>query len=168
MGELSWDHIREVLDYDMETGVFTWRVDRPRVKAGDIAGFVDAGRRKIRIRGRNYYVSRLAIFWVTGKWPAAEVDHRNTNTKDNAYANLREASHAQNMQNRPVNASSTTGFKGVRFQRSAHGNRCGYYVAQIGIGGKRVYLGSRKTAEEAHKLYVEAAAKLHGTFARTH
>lgn len=167
MEELSWERVRELLDYDMETGVFTWKVDRlPRVHAGDVAGYQDGGYWKIRTGGRNHHASRLAILWVTKKWPENEVDHINRNTKDNRYENLRDATRAQNQQNRTVREDSTTGFKGVRFQRSAHGNRCGYYVAQIGVGGKRIYLGSFKTAEEAHKAYMVAAKAHHKQFAR--
>ena len=41
------------------------------------------------------------------------------------------------------------------------------YRARIGVGGKMVTLGVRKTAEAAHReLYVPAALKLHGEFAR--
>ena len=168
MSELSWEQVREVLSYDEETGVFTWKVSRPRVHAGDVAGYYDNGYRKIRVKGHNYQASRLAIFWMTGEWPIHEVDHKNLNTKDNRYENLREATRTENQRNRAARKDSTTGFKGVRFQRSAHGNRCGYYVAQIRAGGKRVYLGSFKTAEEAHQAYVVAAKAHHGQFARTH
>jgi hypothetical protein len=170
MSELSFERVREVLDYDPETGRFTWLVDRPqRVKAGDPAGYLDKsrGRYRIGIDRRCYWASRLVVFWMTGEWPQVEVDHKNTNQMDDAWRNLRVATRPQNQHNRGVRKDTSTGFKGVRFQRSAHGNRCGYYVAQIGVNGKRVYLGSFKTAEEAAAAYVKAAIEHHGAFARS-
>jgi hypothetical protein len=167
MSGLHADRVREVLDYDLETGQFTWRVKRTRVRVGDTAGYFDNGHRKIRIDGANYHASRLAFLWMTGEWPSGEVDHIDHNTKNNRWSNLRKATRPENQRNRTVREDSSTGFKGVRFQRSAHGNRCGYYVAQIGVDGKRIYLGSFKTAQEAHAAYVKAAAEHHGDFART-
>jgi hypothetical protein len=167
MSELSCDRVREVLDYNFETGQFTWRVKRTRVRVGDTAGYFDNGYRKIRIDGANYHASRLAFLWMTGKFPQGEVDHIDHNTKNNCWSNLRKATRQENQRNRTVRDDSSTGFKGVRFQRSAHGNQCGYYVATIGVNGKRLYLGSFKTAEEASEAYRKAAAEHHGEFART-
>jgi hypothetical protein len=170
MGELSYERVREVLDYDPATGRFTWLVNRPqRVKVGDPAGYLDKsqGRYRIGVDRRFYRASRLAVLWMTGEWPQGEVDHKNANTMDDAWHNLRVATRSENQHNRGVRKDTTTGFKGVRFQRSAHGNRCGYYVAQIGVGGKRVYIGSFKTAEEAAAAYAKAAVEHHGVFARS-
>jgi HNH endonuclease len=167
MGKLDVAQVREILDYDPETGRFTWKVNRPRVRSGDLAGYLDAGRYKVRVGGRNYQASRLAFLWMTGEWPQGEVDHKNYNTLDNSWGNLRDATRSENQRNRGVRKDTSTGFKGVRFQRSAHGNRCGYYVAQIGVNGKRVYLGSFKTAEEAAAAYAKAAIEHHGAFARS-
>jgi len=172
MSGLSFERLREVLDYDPETGRFTWLVDRPqRVKAGDLAGYIDKSRGdgyyRIGIDRQWYQASRLAFLWMTGEWPQGEVDHKNANTKDDSWSNLRDATRPQNQHNRGVRKDSSTGFKGVRFQRSAHGNRCGYYVAQIRVNGKRVYIGSFKTAEEAAAAYATAAIEHHGAFARS-
>jgi hypothetical protein len=170
MSELSFERVREVLDYDPETGRFTWLVDRPRrVKAGDLAGYLDKSKSRYRIGidRRFHWASRLAVLWMTGEWPQGEIDHKNANTMDDSWSNLRVATRSQNQHNRGVRKDTSTGFKGVRFQRSAHGNRCGYYVAQIGVNGKRVYIGSFKTAEEAAAAYAKAAVEHHGAFARS-
>src|SRR5215467_8628570 len=102
MGEIDATRVREVLDYDFETGRFTWRVKRTRVTVGDLAGCLDAGRYKIRISGRNYWAHRLAFLWMTGEWPQGEVDHKNGNPTDNRWSNLRDATRPQNQHNRGV------------------------------------------------------------------
>ena len=38
--KLAAERLHELLDYDPDTGVFTWLEKRGRVKAGDIAGTV--------------------------------------------------------------------------------------------------------------------------------
>ena len=90
-----------------------------------------------------------------------DVDHINRNTLDNTRANLRLASRAQNAWNSPHNIKNTSGFKGVHWHRQYNG-----WMARISVNGKRITLGVRSTPEEAFELYKDAAAQLHGEFAR--
>lgn len=169
--ELNQDLLRSILDYNPDTGVFTWKVNRPRVRAGDEAGcevrYRNTLYRKIRIWGKNYMVHRLAFLWMTGVWPPEEVDHKDRNTLNNVWANLRHASKSENQRNRSVRVDSSTGVKGVRKQKSAHGSKAEYYVATIRAGGERLYLGSFKTARGAGTAYKNAAKAYHKDFART-
>lgn len=91
-----------------------------------------------------------------------QIDHIDGNTANNAIANLREASNAQNCMNKPKPKSNTSGFKGVRYH-----SRDRRWYAHIRLSGKQVHLGLFDTAEEAHAAYCEAAHRLHGEFART-
>ncbi|QOZ26170.1 HNH endonuclease [Bradyrhizobium sp. CCBAU 51753] len=98
MRELTQSDLRDVLDYDPDTGIFRWRVSPTnRVKAGAVAGWRHKeGYREIRIAGRNYLASRLAIFYVTGEWPAELIKYRNGVRDDDRFANLYQATYSEN------------------------------------------------------------------------
>jgi hypothetical protein len=91
--------------------------------------------------------------------PGTLVDHINHDTLDNRRSNLRPCSHSENMRNRRVNKTNRCGYKGVTITR--HGN----YLARISDGDRRLCLGTYKTAEEAARVYNEAAIRLYGEFA---
>jgi putative intracellular protease/amidase len=163
---LTAERLREILAYEPETGVFTWRINagprgrgRPGHRAGGSRG--GRGRLAIRIAGRNYASHRLAWLHVTGAWPAEHIDHINGDPSDNRFANLREATHAENMRNSKRNLRNTSGVKGVRWHK-----RDRRWEAYITVDGRVIYLGSSKTAEDAHAAYAAAAREFHGEFAR--
>lgn len=91
---------------------------------------------------------------------ASHVDHKNGDPLDNRRSNLRICSHTQNLRNRGMNSRNSSGFKGVTHQTLSP-----FWVAQIGVDGKRLYLGTFKTKIEAAQAYDEAALKHHGRFA---
>lgn len=156
---LDLTRLRSVLNYDPDTGVFTWRVQlSPLGLVGTRAGTVKVdGYRKIGIDGVQHSEHHLAWLYHYGVPPAGQIDHANTLKFDNRIANLRQATMSQNAMNR----NSRTQFKGVKFQ-------AGRYHARIRTGkaGERLYLGSFATAEEASASYRSKAAELHGEFMR--
>lgn len=158
---LTVDRLRELLDYDPETGVFVWRVDKGRSKKGKAAGYIDRrGYRKITIDGAVYAAHRLAWFYVHGEWPG-ELDHINLNKVDNRIDNLREATRTQNYANRPALRISASGVKGVSWHK-----KTGKWVAQISASHRKYHLGLFETKGEAAKAYEEAARRHFGEFAR--
>jgi hypothetical protein len=165
---LSEARLKELLHYAPETGLFYWLVDRgPMAKAGQKAGTLHKAKKslspyiRIGVCGRSYLAHRLAFLYMTGAWPTNEPDHINTNTIDNRWANLRDATPSQNQANRKVRRDNKTGIKGVSFIV-----RDKAYVADIQVEGRKIRLGYFRTAEDAGSAY-EAAAKLYfGEFAR--
>lgn len=158
MSELSQAYLKEILHYDSETGVWTWRVNRRKVKPGQRAALAPPSRgrcRQIRIDGKLYRTSRLAWLYMKGEWPKAQIDHKNRNPSDDRFDNLREATNQQNCWNKYIR--NTSGFKGVRWCKANQ-----KWDARIAINGKSRYLGYFLTKEQAAAAYREAALRLHG------
>ena len=158
---LAAERLHELLDYDPDTGVFTWLEKRGRVKAGDIAGTVTEDGIYIRVDGRRYSASQLAHLWMTDEWPHDHINHRDGDQANNRWANLRPVTHSQKLCNRGKQQNNTAGLKGVTFNK-----RRGKYQAQICVATKRHFLGYFSTAELAHRAYRRAARRMHGEFAR--
>ncbi len=93
--------------------------------------------------------------------PEEECDHISTVRMDNRRQNLCPASRTQNMQNKNLYSSSTSGYKGV-----TQDPRTGRWRSRIGVEKKRIALGCFATPEEAYAAYCEAARKYFGEFAR--
>lgn len=162
LAKIGVERLRALLDYDMETGVFTWKVSRGgKVKAGDIAGCPNEwGHVRIKIDGRLHMAHQIAWFYVTGKFPTHQIDHRDTNAGNNAWLNLRPATGSQNMCNIGLRKDNKTGLKGVCWNAWTQ-----KYSATIRYGGKQRHLGYFDNPDEAHEFYCLAADLLHGEFA---
>lgn len=157
------DHSRllELLDYCPATGVFTRKVALSgRTKVGDVAGNLIKDYIELSVDGNTYRAHPLAWFYVHGKWPSQELDHRDRNKANNAIDNLREATHSQNGANMPMHRRNSNGFKGV----TKHQKR---FKASVMVCRKRLHLGVFYTAEQAARAYDEAAIKHFGEFALT-
>jgi len=107
-----------------------------------------------------YGANVLAWFYMTGEWPALEVDHKNTVKDDNRWDNLRLATRRQNIVNR--GPMSKTGLpKGVY-----HYKNTGNFYVKLWNGFTKRYvpLGIFNNLEAAVTVYTQEAEKLHGEF----
>lgn len=170
--KIGADLVRELLDYNHETGVFTWRA-RPGYSgkrsawnkkwAGKTAGSRHSdGYVVIRINKKCFYAHRLAWMFVHGDEPDRHIDHINGIAGDNRIANLRLATAAENNRNRGVSARSTSKVKGVSWCKD--GQKWGAWTS---VNGKSIPLGRFDSIEEARRAYSEAVARLHGDFGRS-
>lgn len=162
---ITASRLRELLHYDPETGVFTWLVATSnRVKVGDIAGDTDGQRYwRIRVDGRSFQASRLAVLYMTGEWPDHEVDHikaGRAHRGDNRWCNLREATSSQNKSNRARRITSTSEFKGVCWYRP---RVC--WAATCQLNGVPIHIGYFPTERAAAIAYDMASRCSHGPFA---
>lgn len=157
---LAVDVLREYLDYDQNTGVFTWRKRHPRTKylLGKQTGSeARGGYIKINLFKVTYAAHRLAWIYVTGRHPKKEIDHINGDRKDNRFCNLRESDRSQNQENqRRAMVTNKAGLLGVR----TYNNR-NIYGASICVKGNRIFLGCFKDKRDAHAAYLDAKRRLH-------
>jgi hypothetical protein len=132
-------------------GKFNWcvQVDRKTVYAqrNDYSG----GKR------RTVYLHRV----IMGDPDGFQVDHRDGCGLNNRRTNLRIATPEQNQHNQRISRASTSGFKGVCWDK-----RSGKWRAKIKSGIKYHHLGYFTMPEAAHAAYAEASARLHGEFGR--
>lgn len=157
----SRSQLMEWLHYDPLTGIFYWRVDRRRARAGDIAGCTcPDGYLRVRINYQQLCMHRVAWFYMTGEWPSRHIDHKDTNKANNKWDNLRLATVSQNSANSKIGSRNKSGFKGAYLQE---GKWCARVTKE---SGERVFLGFFETAEEAHHAYMVALEAIHGEFAR--
>lgn len=145
--DLTADHLRAILHYAPETGVFTRRVNfGKRFKAGTVAGFVmqSTGYAALSIGCKHYLAHRLAWLYMTGEWPADQVDHIDHCRTNNRWSNLREATNKQNCENSSDRADRLSGARGVYFWASR-----GKWVARIHHNGRKISLGHHATFDLA-------------------
>ena len=153
---LQWVH------YNPNTGVFMWLLSRGCCRAGTRAGRLHhSGYRDLHFMGYRTNEARWAVFYMTGKWPEDQVDHKKVGKEyraDNRYKSIRVATRSQNFANRHVQSNSRSGVKGVRQLSS------GRWAARTGPDQK--HLGTFDTREQAGAAVAIEAQKRYGEFAR--
>lgn len=157
--QVNAEELRSAIDYDTETGVFTWKSDKTGwTRAGAKAGAMRKdGYVLISINGKRYLAHRLAWLYVHGQWPSKFIDHIDGNPSNNRIANLREVDQSINMQNqRRALSNNKSGLLGVCWSSNAR-----KWHAQINIDGINTHVGYYNTKEEAHAAYIEAKRKSH-------
>jgi hypothetical protein len=155
MKKITQVKLKELLNYDPETGIFNWIIERPGVRKKRTGWLDKKGYLFIRIYGVLYCAHRLAWLYMTGEWPNGEIDHKDSNPPNNRWENLRDATHSVNQQNRrKASHNNKTGFIGVRPMRKS-------FHAQMSLHGKSHYIGAFQTAELAYEAYLKAKRELH-------
>lgn len=156
---LSPELLRQLLDYDPETGVLTWRhralqffadegsqrkwntryAGKPAFTADDGAGY-----RPGTILYHKCRAHRVAWAMHYGRWPTKIIDHINQDRGDNRICNLREVDDLDNRRNCRKSKANTSGVTGVSWwpQRRK-------WVAQIMVNRRRKCLGYFDTIEDA-------------------
>jgi hypothetical protein len=179
---LTAERLREVLEYDPDTGWFTHK-PRPETFNGSISGLRKsakartwntryAGRRAgylhkpsgywiVTVDDVHYKAHRVAHLWMTGEWPPETIDHRHGARADNRWGHLRLASTGQQNVNLGRRSDNTSGVKGVCWDHAENKWR-----AYINSDRRRWELGRFKDQASAIAARAAAEKRLHGEFAR--
>ena len=161
---LTFDRLHETLRYTPATGQFRWLVSNSgRRQAGMIAGDkkADSGYILIGIDRVRYRAHRLAWLYMTGQWPAHQIDHINGIRSDNRWCNLREATQQQNSANMRLRSANSSGVKGVYWNKQR-----GKWCATLAYGRKQVHGGFYDDLNDAAAAYRNLAKSYFGEFAR--
>lgn len=95
------------------------------------------------IKAKLYSVHRLIFLYHHGYMPT-QTDHINGIRDDNRISNLRDVSHQENCKNQKIRSDNTSGYLGVDWHKIKKKWR-----AQVGVGGKKIYLGYFDDIEDA-------------------
>lgn len=150
---LTADELRAAFSYCSETGLFV------RLSTGRRAGTRKGnGYLHFDVNGRKYGAHRLAWLYVTGEWPAGDIDHIDGVRDNNRFSNLRDVSRTINLQNLrgAKSHNKSTGLLGSYFHKQT-----GRYTSRIRVNGKDRHLGMFATAQEAHAAYLAAKRSDH-------
>ena len=139
------ESIIDLSDYDIANGK-NWYASRT-------GGYV-----RTKVNYKILYLHKLIMAAPIG----LVVDHIDGDTFNNRRANLRTASHAENMRNKRMGKRNSSGFKGVYFDPRDQNWR-----AEITHDMQRHRLGRFDSPEAAYSAYCEANKRLHGDFGRT-
>ncbi|SAZ36591.1 AP2 domain [Enterobacter kobei] len=100
---MSVGDIRDLIDYNAETGVLTAKVNFSGRQAGSVIGSQTwQGYYAFSLFGKKCFAHRLAWLLHYGEWPSQPIDHINGIKTDNSIRNLRLCSLSQNQFNKPT------------------------------------------------------------------
>lgn len=146
---LTQEILKELLHYDPDAGLFTWKArDRRWFEterifnvwnarfSGEIAGTSMKGYCLVSLLGDRYLASRLAFMYMDGAFPPEDADHINGDQADDRWINLRAVTHQENIKNSAIPKNNTSGKIGVSWHKPLKKWR-----SQIRVDGKAIYLG---------------------------
>lgn len=174
--------LRQLLIYEPGTGKLFWR-ERPVSMFKDTAGRSAehsaacwnaryAGTQALACLDKDGYLhggifgqlhKAHRVIWAmqTGEWPEGEIDHEDTDRANNRWANLREATRSEQMQNQGLPGSNSSGVKGVSWHKCRQ-----KWQAYIVVNGRHKHLGLFDDISLAEAKVREEREKVHGQFAR--
>ena len=137
--DLTQEQLMGVFDYDHDKGQLLRRCFSCGLFTGlEVAGWDDTdGYRRIEIAGISHLEHRLIWVYLTGFWPADQIDHINKNRSDNRFINLREVDNSENQKNTTLRANNKTGIMGIHIRTDNE-----KWAVRISKGGIRYTLGS--------------------------
>ena len=152
MISITQRELKEILDYDQDTGIFTRKKKTaPCVITGRVTGCKSktTGYLRVTIKNNQFLLHRLAWLYIYGELPDNQIDHINHNRQDNRIINLRLATHTINGRNRGMHSKNSSGYTGVYKSGKS-------WCARIYIDGKFTTIGTYKDIKLAAKARKDA------------
>ena len=161
------DMLRQLIDYDPETGLLTWKTRTADVMKPSYVGRWNdrwAGKRIATKDRHGYIFFRLDGFRISAhraawaisfdKWPDQDVDHINGVRDDNRLSNLRAVSRHENTKNSSIRSDNKSGVTGVSWCRARS-----MWTVRIKADGKYKFLGYFDSKEDAIAIRLIAQQK---------
>ena len=162
--------LRQLIDYNPDTGLLHWRERTPELHAATGADTAKVGEWNHRhagkecfttdngkgyrcglLAGRMYRGHRVAWAIYHGKWPALFLDHINQQRADNRMVNLRETDFVENARNARMQRRNRSGQVGVHWDSGYR-----HWASRIVVHGNRITLGYFKSFDDAVKARKDA------------
>jgi hypothetical protein len=160
----SQSELKQLFNYNPDTGIFTHKTNRGGVKIGSKSGSptYKTGYIQISILNKVCLAHRLAWIYMYGEIPIGfQIDHINNIRSDNRITNLRLATSSQNHQNQKLSTRNTSGVKGVYWYKTRQ-----RWKAELELNGKSYYLGLFAEHDKASAIaaVMQAREAMHGEF----
>jgi hypothetical protein len=164
------DELLTRFDYNEETGELLWAYRDPSLPYASHFNQNSAGKPAYRLSidkygykslvisldifGRKTTIVAARICWLckNKSWPKNTIDHKNGDSLDNKYSNLRDVSQGTNNINKRAYSKNKIGYKGVSIRDNKFYATC----------GTKHWAGSYDTPEEAARAYDKKALELWG------
>lgn len=160
---ITQELLRELLHYDLDTGIFTWlprdlrhfRTQKEAEawnskfagrRAGTMSFKKHCGKsyRDIGILRKKYSEHRLAFLYVTGNFPKNDVDHKSGDGCDNRWINLRDVTKFDNMKNTRLRNDNKSGHHGIDWDKKRN-----MWRARVKVNNVTIYIGRFDNIEDA-------------------
>ena len=145
--------------YEPETGAIYSKTSRTNRRAGERCDRLSGSYLRVYVK-RLIMAHRVAWKIYYHKEPPEWIDHINGNRLDNRIANLRGATHPQNMCNRKVATHSKSCLRGISQREN------GKWRAYRCSNGRRFNIGTFPTKQEAIDTLRATRKLIHGEFPR--
>ena len=149
------ERLRELLDYNPQTGALRWRISRHGRQVGQTAGYTKLSygwyeHCSVTVDGLRFPAARLIWKLMTGEEPVGRVEHLNRNRRDMRWKNLAlqrpDPDGALRFNRSP---SGVSGFRGVYRSRKR-------WIARLRGADKQLHtIGMFDTKEEAARAIEE-------------
>jgi citrate synthase len=156
---LTQAKVKELFIY--KDGFLYWKIKpAANTNIGGNAGHIKKdGYSIVAIKRKSYLVHRIIYLMHHGVLPR-EVDHKDTNPRNNRIENLRAATHAQNISNSKRRLTNTSGVRNVAWHKASN-----KWIVKVTVNAHQKHIGLFEDIELAELVAIEARIKHHGVFA---